>query len=155
MIEGRVLAHQSLHPAHSRRAVAAFDVELAIDWELAVVTGRTQVPRAQEFHLTQHREKSALLQLMSNPSIAIGRRLQRDPLHLIAQFHLHWRGLARHASAVETSPAHAGHLAERVHDLPFRRALLDFVDRKLCSIRALANEMNRLRGELRLPPTTM
>ena len=57
MIEGRVLAHQSLHPAHPRRAVAAFDVELAIDWELAVVTVRTQVPRAQEFHLTQHREK--------------------------------------------------------------------------------------------------
>jgi hypothetical protein len=28
-------------------------------------------------------------------------------------------------------------------------------DEKACSIRALANEMNRLRGELRLPPTTM
>ena len=28
-------------------------------------------------------------------------------------------------------------------------------DGKPCSIRALANEMNRLRDELRLPPTTM
>jgi hypothetical protein len=28
-------------------------------------------------------------------------------------------------------------------------------DRKPCCIRALANEMNRLTGELRLPPTTI
>ena len=28
-------------------------------------------------------------------------------------------------------------------------------DWKPCSIRALANEMNRLSGELKLPPTTM
>jgi len=49
--------------------------------------------------------KAALLQFMRNSSVAIGRPLQRDLLHLIAQLHLHWRGLARHAPAVETSPA--------------------------------------------------
>ena len=42
--------------AYSRRAVAVFDIELAIDWELAVVTARTQIPGARQFHLAQGRE---------------------------------------------------------------------------------------------------
>ena len=66
------------------------------------------------------------LQFGGDSSIAICRRFQRDLLHLIAQFHLDRRGLPRHAPAVETGPAQAGHLTQRAHGLAFRRGLLDF-----------------------------
>ncbi len=36
VIEGRLLTHQSLHAAHARRAVAVFNIELAVGGELAV-----------------------------------------------------------------------------------------------------------------------
>jgi len=59
MTEGRLLAHEGLHAPHARRVVVAFDVELAIDGELAVVTVRAQIPGAREFHLAQGGENGA------------------------------------------------------------------------------------------------
>ena len=90
-------------------------------------------PHAQQIVLAHHPQhalvidlETALLQFGRDSPIAVGRRFQRDLLHLIAHFHLHRRGLSRHAPAVETGPAQAGHLAQRVHGLAFRRGLLDF-----------------------------
>ena len=82
-------------------------------------------PHHSQYALMVHRE-AALLQLARDSPVAIRRRLQRDPLHLIAYFHLDRCGLAWHAPAVETGPVQAGHLAQRVHGLAFRRGLLDF-----------------------------
>ena len=70
--------------------------------------------------------EASLLQFRRNSAVAVRRRFQRDLLPLVAQFHLHRSGLARPAPAVETGPAQAGHLTQRVHGLAFRRALLDF-----------------------------
>ncbi len=50
------------------------------------------------------------LQFRRNSAVSVRRRFQSGFLHLIAQFHFHWRSLARHPPAIETSPAHAGHL---------------------------------------------
>jgi len=53
VIEGSLLTHDGLHPAHAWRAVAVFDVELAVERELAVVTVRTQIPGARQFDFAQ------------------------------------------------------------------------------------------------------
>jgi hypothetical protein len=53
VIEGSLLTHYRLHAAHARRAVAVFDVELAVERGLTVVTVRTQIPGARQFHLAQ------------------------------------------------------------------------------------------------------
>src|SRR5207248_1142025 len=57
VIEGSILAYCGLHAAHTRRAVAVFDVELVINGALAVVTVRAQIPGARQFHLAQSSEK--------------------------------------------------------------------------------------------------
>src|SRR5207248_5965670 len=62
VIEGSILAYCGLHAAHTRRAVAVFDVELAVNGALAVVTVRTQIPGARQFHLAQCREKASRAQ---------------------------------------------------------------------------------------------
>jgi hypothetical protein len=70
--------------------------------------------------------ESTLLQFGRDSPVAICWRFQRNLLHLIAYFHLNRRGLARRAPTIETGSVQAGHLAQRVHGLAFRRGLLDF-----------------------------
>jgi hypothetical protein len=66
------------------------------------------------------------LQFRRNSAVSVRRRFQSGFLHSIAQFHFHRSSLARHPPAIETSPAHAGHLTPRIHGLAFRRGLLNF-----------------------------
>ena len=90
-------------------------------------------PDAEQIILAHHPQhpfvvdrKAPLLQLGRDSPITIRRRFQCDLLHLIAYLHLDGSGLSRQTPAVETGPAQAGHLAQRVHGLAFRRGLLNF-----------------------------
>jgi hypothetical protein len=58
MIEGHLLAHQRLHTAHARRTVEVFDIELAVDGKLAVMTLRTEIPGPVQFHFSQNSENA-------------------------------------------------------------------------------------------------
>ena len=51
MIEGSLLAHDSLHAAYSRRELGVFDVQFDISGELAVMAMRAQVVGPRYSHL--------------------------------------------------------------------------------------------------------
>ena len=110
--------------------------QVRIDRQVVTRVGRDHertAPHAEQIVFAHHPQhalvvdlEAALLQFDRDSPIAVRRRFQRDLLHLIAHFHLDRSGLPRHPPAVETGPAQAGHLAQRVHGLAFRRGLLDF-----------------------------
>jgi hypothetical protein len=55
MIEGSLLANDSLHTAHPRRELCVFNVQFDIGGELAGMTVRAQVVGARYFRLTHRR----------------------------------------------------------------------------------------------------
>jgi hypothetical protein len=70
--------------------------------------------------------RASLLERNGDSSVTVSRRLQRDLLHFIADFHLHGRGLPRPPQSIKTGPIQARHLAKGAHGFAFRRGLLDF-----------------------------
>ena len=68
-------------------------------------------PHAEQVVLAHHPQhalvvdlEAAPLQLGGDSSIAVGRRLQRDLLHLVADLHLHRSGLARQSASDRSRP---------------------------------------------------
>jgi len=59
MIESNLLANQPLHAAHPWREIVLFHVQLAIHWELAVVTVRAQIPGPRQCDRAQGSEYGA------------------------------------------------------------------------------------------------
>jgi hypothetical protein len=59
MIESNLLANQPRHAAHPGREIMLFYVQLAIPWELAVVTVRAQIPGPRQCDLAQGSENGA------------------------------------------------------------------------------------------------
>ena len=55
-IRGRLLTHQGMHPAHSRRKLRVLDVQFGIHRKLADVTLAAQVIGARQAYWTNHRQ---------------------------------------------------------------------------------------------------
>ena len=70
--------------------------------------------------------KTLTLQFRRDSAVSVCRRFQSGLWQSIARFHFHRRSRARRWPAVETSPAHASHLPQRVPGFAFRRGLLNF-----------------------------
>jgi len=56
VIEGSLLTHQSVHPAHAGRGLRVFDIQFAVGRELAWVAMRAQIVRTRDLHRAQHRQ---------------------------------------------------------------------------------------------------
>src|SRR5436305_1435943 len=74
MIEGRLLADQSMHAPHARREVGVVDVQFVVGRELALVAIRTQIPRARDFHLAQGGQDTPRAQFAVTCLLAAGTR---------------------------------------------------------------------------------
>jgi len=70
--------------------------------------------------------KTLTLQLGRDAPVSIGWPLHGDFLHLVTNLHLYRSDQPWYLPTVKSGPVQAGHLAQRVHGLAFRRGLLDF-----------------------------
>jgi len=59
MIEGFLLADQSVHAPHTRREVGVLDVQFVVGGKVALVAMRTQIPGTRDFHRAQGRQDAS------------------------------------------------------------------------------------------------
>ena len=57
MIEGSILAHQSVHTAHPGRELHVLDIQFHVGRKLSLMTMRAQIVGTRQFHLAQGGEK--------------------------------------------------------------------------------------------------
>jgi hypothetical protein len=74
MIEGSLLAHQSMHAAHPGRKLRIFDVQFDIHWKLGNVTLGAQIVGAGGAYRTYDRQKGLAADFLVLGVMAAGAR---------------------------------------------------------------------------------
>ena len=74
MIEGLLLADQSVHAPHTRREVGVLDIQLVVGGEVTLVALRAQIPGTRDFHRAQGRQDVSRTQLAIMRLVTAGAR---------------------------------------------------------------------------------